>query len=131
MQFPGIFVDQFENTSDGIVHLHDIMRICPGARIFRSTVHGPLYLSRNTQLGPDLICGKYNGVNESCFIARGSIGSYCSIGARTSINPFNHPTDWLSIHEFQYHPKAYDWVDEYRDFSRLERTPDMFQTTTI
>jgi acetyltransferase-like isoleucine patch superfamily enzyme len=131
MKFADIFVDQFENNTATSIDLHGIMRVCPGARIFRSTVRGPLYLSKNTQLGPDMVAGKYNGVNESCFIARGTIGSYCSIGARTSINPFNHPTDWLSIHEFQYHPKAYDWVEEYRDFSRLERSADMFRTATI
>ena len=131
MEFAGISVDQFENDTAGFIHLHDILRIGPGTRIFRSVIHGPLYVSRNTQLGPELVAGKYNGVNESCFIARGTIGSYCSIGARTSINPFNHPTDWLSIHEFQYHPKSYDWVEEYREFSRLERTADMFRTATV
>jgi acetyltransferase-like isoleucine patch superfamily enzyme len=131
MKFADIFVDQFENNTDTIIDLHGLIRICPGARIFRSTIRGPLYLSKNTQLGPDMVAGKYTGVNESCFIARGSIGSYCAIGARTSINPFNHPTDWLSIHEFQYHPKAYDWVEEYRNFSRLERSADMFRTATV
>jgi acetyltransferase-like isoleucine patch superfamily enzyme len=131
MEFADIFVDQFENNTDTIIDLHGLMRICPGARIFRSTIRGPLYLSKNTQLGPDMVAGKYTGVNESCFIARGTIGSYCSIGARTSINPFNHPTDWLSIHEFQYHPKSYDWVEEYREFSRLERSADMFRTATV
>jgi acetyltransferase-like isoleucine patch superfamily enzyme len=131
MKFADIFVDQFENNTATVIDLHGLMRVCPGARIFRSTIRGPLYLSKNTQLGPDMVAGKYIGVNESCFIARGTIGSYCSIGARTSINPFNHPTDWLSIHEFQYHPKAYDWVEEYRDFSRLERCADMFHTVTI
>jgi hypothetical protein len=25
--------------------------------------------------------------------------------ALTAINPFNHPTRWLSTNEFQYHPK--------------------------
>jgi acetyltransferase-like isoleucine patch superfamily enzyme len=131
MKFADIFVDQFENNTDTIIDLHGLMRMGPGARIFRSTICGPLYLSKNTQLGPDMVAGKYTGVNESCFIARGTIGSYCSIGARTSINPFNHPTDWLSIHEFQYHPKSYDWVGEYREFSRLERSADMFRTATV
>lgn len=131
MKFTSIFVDRFENETDSIVELHGAMRICPGARIFRSTVCGPLYLSRNTQLGPDVVAGKYTGMNESCFIARGSIGAYCAVGARSSFNPFNHPTDWLSIHEFQYHPKAYDWIEEYRDFARLERSADMFDTVSV
>jgi acetyltransferase-like isoleucine patch superfamily enzyme len=37
----------------------------------------------------------------------------------------------LSINEFQYHPKSFDWIDEYKNFVRLERSPDMFQTVNI
>jgi acetyltransferase-like isoleucine patch superfamily enzyme len=70
-------------------------------------------------------------MNDSGFIARATMGAYCSLGARTAINPFNHPTNWLSIHEFQYHPNSYDWVDEYKSIERLSRTPDMFKTVTI
>jgi acetyltransferase-like isoleucine patch superfamily enzyme len=131
MKFAEIFVENFENKTGGMVELHTMIRIGSDAKIYRSTIRGPLYLNRYTQVGPDAICGKYTGMNESCFIARGSIGSFCSIGARTSINPFNHPTNWLSIHEFQYHPKAYDWVEEYRNFERLERTPDMLAKVNV
>ena len=59
------------------------------------------------------------------------MGSYIAIGARSSINPFNHPIDWLSTNEFQYHPNSFDWVAEYRNFTRLDRTPDMFQRVWI
>jgi acetyltransferase-like isoleucine patch superfamily enzyme len=131
MKFKSIFIDQFENDTSTVADLHDTIRVCPGARIFRSTICGPLYLNKNTQVGPDVVAGKYTGMNESCFIARGAIGSYCSIGARSSINPFNHPTNWLSTHEFQYHPKSYDWIEEYRNFARLERAPDMFASVTV
>ena len=59
------------------------------------------------------------------------MGAFCAIGARTAINPFNHPTNWLSIHEFQYQPTSYDWVEEYKSMERLSRTADMFETVTI
>ncbi|HUC62284.1 MAG TPA: CatB-related O-acetyltransferase [Alphaproteobacteria bacterium] len=131
MRYQDIFIDRFENTTAEPVQLHGIVRLNPGARIIASTVRGPLYLNRNTQLGPDVVAGKYVGMNESCFIARATIGAYCAIGARTAINPFNHPTDWLSINEFQYHPNSFDWVDEYNAFVRLARTPDMFKHATI
>lgn len=131
MKFPEIFIDKFENNTGDIAHLHDTMRIREGARIYRSTICGPLYLNKNTQVGPDVTTGKYFGMNESCYIARGSIGAFCAIGARTSINPFNHPVDWLSTNEFQYHPNSFDWVDEYRDFARLDRTPDMYPRVTV
>jgi acetyltransferase-like isoleucine patch superfamily enzyme len=107
------------------------MRIREGSRIYKSTIRGPLYLNKNTQVGPDVTAGKYFGMNESCYIARSTIGAFCAIGARTSINPFNHPVDWLSTNEFQYHPNSFDWVEEYRDFVRLERTPDMYPRVSV
>ena len=131
MPFGHRFIDFYENATAAPALIHDVMRLNPGARIIASTIRGPLYLNRHSQVGPDVDAGKYLGMNESCFIARATIGAFCAIGARTSINPFNHPTDWLSTHEFQYHPKSFDWVDEYNEFERLERTPDMFKNVTV
>jgi acetyltransferase-like isoleucine patch superfamily enzyme len=131
MTYDPIDIERFENTTSEPVHIEKIIRLNPGARIIKSRLLGPTYLNRNTQVGPDAVVGRYFGMNESCFIARATIGNFCSIGARTAINPFNHPVDWLSIHEFQYHPGSFDWVDEYRAFTRLERTPDMFETVTV
>lgn len=132
MRYEEIVIDRFENQTDVPAFLGGgIVKLNPGARIIKSRLLGPLYLNRNTQVGPDAVVGKYFGMNESCFVARAVVGAYGAIGARTSINPFNHPTDWLSINEFQYHPGSFDWVDEYNDFTRLERTPDMFKRVTI
>jgi acetyltransferase-like isoleucine patch superfamily enzyme len=131
MKYEPIDIDYVENTTTEIVHPSPLIRILPGAKIIKSKVEGPLYLSRYTQLGPDVTVGKYSGMNEHCFIARATMGAYCAIGARTAINPFNHPTNWLSIHEFQYHPTSYDWVDEYKAIDRLGRTPDMFKHVSI
>jgi acetyltransferase-like isoleucine patch superfamily enzyme len=131
MKFEPIDVDHFENATDKVVHPYPLMRLLPGAKIIRSKVEGPLYLNRNAQLGPNVTVGKYSGMNESTYIARATMGAFCAIGARTAINPFNHPLDWLSIHEFQYHPNSYDWVDEYKTMDRLSRTPEMFKTVTI
>jgi acetyltransferase-like isoleucine patch superfamily enzyme len=126
-----IRIDQYENKTGEFALIHEIMKVGADSRIYHSTIRGPLYLNKNTQVGPDSDVGAWFGMNESCFIARATIGRYCAVGARTSINPFNHPTDWLSICEFQYHPRSFDWVPEYREFDRLERTPDMFQRVTI
>jgi acetyltransferase-like isoleucine patch superfamily enzyme len=131
MKFSAISIDFFENTSREPAFLHGIMRLNAGARIIRSTIGGPLFLNKNSQVGPDVVVGKYFGMNENCFVARATVGAFGAIGARTAINPFNHPTSWLSTNEFQYHPKSFDWVDEYNDFARLERTPDMFKHVTI
>lgn len=131
MKFAAIDIDFVENVSTEVAHPYPVIRLLPGAKIIRSRIFGPLYLSRYAQLGPDVTVGKYSGMNEHTFIARASMGAFCAIGARTAINPFNHPIDWLSIHEFQYHPTSYDWVDEYKNIARLTRTPDMFKVATI
>jgi acetyltransferase-like isoleucine patch superfamily enzyme len=125
MKFSDISIDFFENTGSAPAFLHGIMRLNAGARIVKSTIRGPLFLNKNSQIGPDAVVGKYFGMNESCFLARANVGSFGAIGARTAINPFSHPTSWLSTNEFQYHPKSFDWVDEYNDFARLERTPNV------
>lgn len=131
MKYEPIFIEYYENKTAEPAFPHGIMKLNPGAKIIKSTIRGPLYLNRNTQVGPDATVGKYFGMNESCFIARATIGAFCAIGARTSINPFNHPIDWLSTNEFQYHPNSFDWVPEYREIERLPRTPDMFQHVTV
>ena len=131
MKFEEIYIESCSNTSQQTMHPYPAIRLLPGSSIFKSKIRGPLYLNRNTQLGPDVVVGKYSGMNADGFIARGEMGAFCSIGARTAINPFNHPTDWLSIHEFQYHPNSYDWVDEYKSMERLTRTPDMFKKVII
>ena len=131
MTFEAVEINLYENLSGQVAHPYPFMRIMPGAKIFRSKIRGPLYMNRYAQIGPDVTVGKYSGMNEHTYIARATMGAFCAIGARTAINPFNHPTSWLSVHEFQYHPNAYDWVDEYKAMDRLERTPDMFKTVTI
>jgi len=131
MIFDELRIDRLENTGGAPMTVHGIIRLNPGARVVQSRVLGPLYLNRHTQVGPDVVVGKYFGMNEHCFVARATVGAYGAIGARTAINPFNHPVDWLSTNEFQYHPRSFDWVEEYNEFGRLERTSDMFRHVTI
>jgi acetyltransferase-like isoleucine patch superfamily enzyme len=131
MKFEEIYIDFVQNDTAETAQPRPLIRLLPGARIIRSKIRGPLYMNRHAQLGPDVTVGKYSGMNEHTYIARAEMGAFCAVGARTAINPFNHPTDWLSIHEFQYHPNSYDWVDEYKSMDRLTRTPDMLKMVTI
>lgn len=132
MKYEEIVIDRYENTTSEPAFIGGgIIKLNPGARIIKSRILGPLYLNRNTQVGPDVTVGKYFGMNESCYVARATVGAYGAIGARTSINPFNHPVDWLSTNEFQYHPNSFDWVPEYNDFDRLSRSPEMFRHAVI
>lgn len=106
------------------------LKLCAGARLAQCTSTGPLYLGRNTQWY-QVTVGKYTGMGPDGAAARCTIGAFCAFGARNAINPFNHPTDWLSTHEFQYHETAFDWVAEYRRVEKLKRTPEMFEPVTI
>jgi acetyltransferase-like isoleucine patch superfamily enzyme len=131
MAFRETFIDCHANDTTQSVHLDGLLRLNAGACIYKSTIHGPLFLDCNAQLGPDTSIGKYCSLGRDSYIARSTIGSFCPTGARVAINPFNHPVDWLSTHEFQYRGDSYGWVEEYRDFARLQRTPDMFTTVSI
>ena len=101
--------------------LQGVVQIETGARIIRSDFAGPTLIHSRTVIGPDCQLGQYVGVAEDATISRYTMGNYCSIGRRVSINPFNHPTNWLSIHEFQWHKFAYDFADEYNQIERLPR----------
>lgn len=46
--------------------------------------------------------GRYFGLGCYSYVADTIIGQYCVFGSRISIGPFNHPIDWLSVHDFQY-----------------------------
>jgi acetyltransferase-like isoleucine patch superfamily enzyme len=131
MEFESIYINSICNETNDIAHPFPTIRMLPGAKILKSSIEGPLYLSRFAQLGPNVTVGKYSGLNEHTYIARAKMGAFCSVGARTAINPFNHPINWLSIHEFQYHPNSYDWVDEYKGLDRLPRSAEMFATASI
>lgn len=124
-------IDEFENEGREPAFIDGEIKLNAGAKIVRSRMHGPAFLNKNAQIGPDADIGRYFGTNENSYIARSTVGNYCSFGARTAINPFNHPDNWLSINEFQYHPKSFDWIDEYNDMERLSREGDMFPRVEI
>lgn len=126
MKFVEAYIDSELNDALTPVISREVIRLNPGAQIYRTTFAGPLFLDRNARIGPDVKIGRYCSLGESSLVARGTLGAFCAVAARVAINPFNHPTDWLSIHEFQFRSDSYDWVPEYRDMARLSRTADMF-----
>jgi acetyltransferase-like isoleucine patch superfamily enzyme len=124
-------IEDYFNSSGSVDFVEGYVRAEPGVRILSSTFLGPAYLSANVRVGPNVTAGRYFAMNRDSFIANASVGNFTSIGARTSLNPFNHPTDWLSIHEFQYHKNAFNWVDEYRDMERLDYQDAPGARTTV
>jgi acetyltransferase-like isoleucine patch superfamily enzyme len=131
MKFQEVYIDALVNTTNDVMIAHDVVRIAPGARIVKSKIRGPISMERISLVGPDVTLGKYTGLNQDSFVVRADVGAFCCIGARCAINPFNHPMDWFSVHEFQYHPRAYDWVPEYNEVRHIERTPEMLERISI
>ena len=118
-----ISIEQYRNDSDQPEIVKGVCRAKPLARVYYSKFEAPVGLGRNTQVGPDVTTGRYFSAGEDCYFARCTIGRFTAFGTRTAINPFGHPTNWLSIHEFQYHPNpdAYDWYPEWQTIEKLKR----------
>jgi acetyltransferase-like isoleucine patch superfamily enzyme len=96
----------------------EYLRLYDGSKVIRSTVEGPLYLARWARV-EDSRCGKYTALNEWSVAKHSTIGAFCCIGQRVAINPYNHPTSWLSAHGFQFHPGGFDNIEEYRVLKKL------------
>ena len=111
---------KFREQRQRAVVIDDVIRVLPGARIVRSTFNGPINMESISLIDPDFNMGKYTSLNQDTFIIRATIGAFCAIGARSAIYPFNHPTGWFSIHEFQYHPTSYGWAPEYDKMTKRE-----------
>ena len=131
MNFQKVYIESIENNGGEAMLAYDMVRISPGARIIQSEVSGPINMERISLIGPEVTIGKYCSLNQDSFVIRSDVGAYCAIGARSAVNPFNHPTDWFSIHEFQYHPSAYAWIPEYKTLTKTLRTPDSFVRAKI
>ncbi len=117
----GVYIESAINDGGEPVTLEGRVRLYPDARIRRSEFAGPALLNRFTSCGPEVSMGRYTQLSDFGSISRTDIGSFCTVGLRASINPFNHPISWLSVHEFQYHAYAFDFMQEYREFERLPR----------
>jgi acetyltransferase-like isoleucine patch superfamily enzyme len=112
-------VEQFENSTSEPMFAIPGVRVLPGGRIIRGDFQGPFIVGLRSQVGPDVKAGRYSNLNADSYIARATLGSFCALGSRVAINPLNHPLDWLSMHEFQYHEIAYDWDDAYRSVKKM------------
>lgn len=54
------------------------------------------------------------------------VGRYCTFGSRVSIGGFNHPTNWLSIHESSYRDTLGIWGESiHPPGTHLLRTHDI------
>jgi phosphonate metabolism protein (transferase hexapeptide repeat family) len=67
------------------------------------------------------VFGDYSYVAEDAEVAYAEIGKFCSIAAKTRINPGNHPTWRASQHHFLYRAAAYGLGEDEAEFFAWRR----------
>jgi hypothetical protein len=72
------------------------------------------------------VTGKYFGMNESCFVARATVGSF-AIGAYRD-QPVQSSHQLAANERVPASSEPFDWVEEYNELVRLERTPTCSST---
>jgi virginiamycin A acetyltransferase len=82
-------------------HADPYMRLAPLSKVLRSDIETGLVLGDYSCVNRSAI-GKYSGMGCFSYVADSVVGNYCTFASRVSVGAFEHPTDWLSIHEFQY-----------------------------
>jgi acetyltransferase-like isoleucine patch superfamily enzyme len=111
--------------------IHERIFLAPGAKTYKTTFGGPCFIDRNCKIGPNVTIGRYTGFHDGTYASRCTIGAFCSFGSRNSINPFNHPTSWLSTHEFQYPNLSFFWDEDFQKLSRIPRDDFMVRPANI
>lgn len=81
-----------------------------GSAIQNCSIRGHLCIDKMSCVNRCTIQGN-NGVGCFSYIADTVIGRYSTIASRVSCGAFNHPTDWLSISEFQYRDVGYAYEE--------------------
>lgn len=68
-------------------------------------------------VGPEVSIGDCTYVNQDSIIDSGSVGKFCSIAARVSIGPLDHPTRLFSTHPGTYSECAWGIVSGPKAYS--------------
>jgi acetyltransferase-like isoleucine patch superfamily enzyme len=100
-----VIIQQINTGRELRVLQNPYIRLGSGAKIIKSNVLDNLTIDTDSCINKCDI-GRYFGLGCFSYVANSQIGRYCTFGARVSIGAFSHPTDWLSIHEFQYRNTA-------------------------
>jgi len=77
------------------------VRLGPFSKIVNVETQGGLIVHDGATFNRVRI-GQYSSLGCYSYVADTVMGRCCTFGSRVSVVAFSHPTDWLSIHEFQY-----------------------------
>lgn len=94
--------------------------IHPDAEV-RDSALGPWTAVGARTLVAESTMGAYSYVVEDADVAGSTIGRFCSIAAKTRLNPGNHPTWRASQHHFLYRAESYGLGADEADFFRWRR----------
>lgn len=106
-------------------------KLAEGARILNSTLMENTTIIDRHSCVSRCTAGKYIAVGCFTLVSRTDIGNYVTIASRCSIGAFNHPTDWLSVCEFQYRDTSYMFSGETICAQGLIGIPTAHTRTTI
>jgi len=96
-----MIINKINYGLEQIVMKDPYIRLGVGAKIVSSNVLDNLTIDTYSCVNQCDI-GRYFGLGCFSYVKNCQVGRYCTFGTRISIGAFSHPTDWLSIHEFQY-----------------------------
>jgi virginiamycin A acetyltransferase len=68
----------------------------------RADLHKGVVIGAGVVVAPGVTIGDYSYVNHDAIIESGQLGKFCSIGARASIGPFEHPVNSYTTHPIAY-----------------------------
>ena len=105
--------------------------LAEGARILKSTLIEDKTIIDQHSCVSRCTAGKYIAIGCFTLVSRADIGNYVTIASRCSIGAFNHPTNWLSVCEFQYRDTSYMFSGETLDSHNLIDIPSTYARTTI
>ena len=91
----------FQNKSFETKKIKSNILIGPSSIIINSSFENTATLDKNSCINRCFV-GNYFGLGNFSYIADTDIGKFCTFASRVSVSAFNHPTNLLSIHEFQY-----------------------------
>ncbi len=96
-----MFIQRKTSAHERYTNNEPFIKLENGALITDSEIEGNVTIDKYSCVNRCTIM-RYFGLGCFSYVANSHIGRYCTFGARASVGTFSHPTNWLSIHEFQY-----------------------------
>jgi len=102
--------------------------LCEGAALSGVNLLGSVFIGKYSFSSESTFSG-YNGLGCHSFVSLCDVGRYSTIGSRVSMGAFSHPTDWLSVNEFQYRDTSQIYGEKLTAFKQPDKS--YYKKTTI